>query len=469
MAWNTETNKWTPPSTGWTGTGTQDVWAQFLASHPEVAKMGALEKQKAFTDWWGTTGGNQAREQWQTAYAPWQETLAGWQGNVDRQASFTGILPSAPTFSGIQNARDLQLYGEGGTGGLYGLMSSLAAESAAGGAQYETGWEEAYAPQAGFKDAVARATWLEEQRVVQKGLQDRLVEMQANPTQVTPEQSKMIRGLQREQEIAARKQAESMYQETGSYATLQRATDELNRAAVNDAAKMQMEMALQNFSMALSTAEQQSNTLMREIEAGTKSFNDYVQAKQAGVTAALNAYERQASLVMQEAEQRLNTAQTQFRNDMTLYTQAKDEFDKSIIALNAQGDLILQAAAQAMGGTTDMETEINEYYESILQPLAESANTTALIETGAADANAAGSSFAINAVMTALGVILLFTPFSAVGAALIGVGATGLSKVDYSALARGGATPEEQTTGEGGPIDYGNPVIPPEGAGVTNW
>jgi hypothetical protein len=455
MAWDAGKNTWTTPGNTFDA---YSLWEDYLKQNPSISSLSGLEKQKAFNEWWGTGGGGAAwRSAWGAEYAPWQETITGQMNDPDRpQGSFSGRdMPVAPSFTGLQTSRDTQLYGAEGDEGLYGLMNALAKELAGGSGQYNDEWSSAYAEQAGFDTPEARDKWLQEQRAQQTALQDQLA-YQAKPEnamEISPEQQKLIRGQQREQEAKARKQAEAMYQETGSYAVLQRASDELNRASVNDALKSQMEMALQNYSTTLSAVGQQTETLMREVEAGTQSFKYYVDAKQTGITNALVAYQAEAEGVLRQYEQNFNAVQTGFSNDLALYTQAETDWKDAQDAWNAQYDQMVLAAAAAMGGANVSEAELN-YYNEMITTLANEANTDTLIETAGDEHKGANAATAGGAVLVAIGFIMM-----------VGFGWTGVGAIAGATIAGSGATMFATNVGKTGAVETGGGNITPESTG----
>lgn len=412
MAWNTADNTWSSPG-GWQTPAWDTVFAQFNAENPDAASATGQQRAKKFIDWWNRKGSSLIGNAWETANTAWQQTYDAWLADPDRTSTFqyTGSLkmpelppaltmPDAIDFSGINAWREQQLYGvddlntpqDESQTGIYDIIENILNELGAGAAQYNDEWLDQYAAQAGFTDPEAREAWLSEARAQQQRYMDNQTAMLENlqNNRVTEEQQKAIRQAMVDQEAQARRQAERSYQETGSYATLQRASDEINRSQVADTVKMQMEMALQNFSAAQSAVGQQTDVLMREVEAGTKSFNDYVNAKQFGLNAALSTWQQRAANVLSEAQQRVNELQQQYQNAVTAaqgqyaadmqqyeaqvaayeadYARQLAEFNRTQDFVNAQGELILAAWAQALGYGTALEAT-NAYYNAYIQPM----------------------------------------------------------------------------------------------------
>jgi hypothetical protein len=458
MAWNTENNTWTAP-TSWTASGPSatSLISQFYTATPGAASMTGQQRYAAFQNWW-QGGGNQAvMDAWNTEHNAWNTTYEQWQGDSDRTPfAYSGDYtnPTAPDFGSATSWQDAQLYGgddpntaEVETGeGIYAAIEDIAAELAKGSEQYNTEWMDQYAEQAGFADPEARKAWLEEARRLQTEYQDKVKAMVDDPTAVTPEQKKAIRSQQIEQEAQARRQAEKMYQETGSYAALQRASDELNRAAINDAYKMQMETALQNYSAALNATSQQTDIVMREVESGNASFRDYVNAKQTGLTAAMQMWQGRISQVIEQANQRIQLAQQNFDNDRALYEadykQELAEYSALQDTLDAQGAAIQAAERQAMGEGNALDA-MNQYYNMVLQPIVDQWNAevvppgdsldgTTTQETGWSSV----SGYIIGALLVAFGALVGFATFwtgagAAFGGAIAAAG-TGLITAEAS-------------------------------------
>ena len=360
MAWNVDTNTWTTPAEGGTfgAPAWADIWAQYVSAHPEASgTWNAGQNAVNFSTWWAGPGQQYFMNQWNQAWDPWNETLQGWLTDSD----WSTPAPEAPDLGQITDWSNAQLYGTDGEGGIYSFMEALAAELAAGGQQYYGESRDLFAKNAGFENAEELQAWLDTQGEIQSQFQ----ETSLHP-ELSGDQRKALNAQMREAEANARKQAERMYQETGSLATLQRASDELNRANVSDSFKMQLEMERENFARALSGVSQQTDIIMREVEAGERSFANYVDAKQRGVAGALASWQERAAQVLRDAEMQIGAATGQYQMDL-----AQWQADRA--ALENEGQRIREAAALAMGVPVDMLNNLsevmNQYWQTTLQPM----------------------------------------------------------------------------------------------------
>lgn len=314
-----------------TGGGTFDPWAIFEANNP------GKEKTAANMTAWLAAGGEQILH---NAYS---EGWAAWNDAMQQNA------PGVVNYDDLMAGQNDQLYGTAAnpTGGIYDFMQALQDEMAAGAGQYQQAWSQSYATNAGFGTPEERDAWLKQQRDLQaqfqQGMQD--------PT-LSAEQQKAVRAQAIEAEARARKQAEAMFQETGSYAVLQRASDELNRANVNDSFKQTLELERENFARALSGVNQQTDIIMREVESGEKSFAYYVEAKQRGVAAALQAWQDRAALVLQETQQKIGVRQS--------------EYESEVQAWQIEADAIHRAAVIAMGGDENWINYYSQFVDSVV-------------------------------------------------------------------------------------------------------
>lgn len=379
-----------------------DVWSLF-----EEANPGQARTAENFRNWW-SNGGQEAVAD---AYN------SNWQQWADLETQVLQNQPDAINFDDIMAGQNTQLYGgvddpntpqDESAGGIYDFMQALQDEMAAGAAQYQNAWSQSYATNAGFGTPEERDAWLKQQRdlqaMFQQGMQD--------PT-LSAEQQKAVRAQRVEAEAQARKQAEAMFQETGSYAVLQRASDELNRANVNDAFKQTLELERENFARALSGVNQQTEIIMREVESGEKSFAYYVEAKQRGVAAALQGWQDRASMVLQETQQKIGVRQQEYDNEMA--------------AWQAEADAIHRAAVLAMGGEKDVNDFLSETYDLYMVPLlqAEEAAQEAAAAQSAADQSARTTGFSIFAIIIGVGLIASGVG-AGWGAAVLGAGLNGL-------------------------------------------
>lgn len=441
MAWNAASNTWSAPGTSFDAPEWNDIYNKLKQKYSNWDSMTGQQKTNAFQTWWSNEGSQNWTNAWQEARQPWQDLYNDWledQGGT----KWGGEQPETPDLGAVDQWAQEQLYGAGDSNGIMDMLSQLAGEASGGGEQYRGDWMNEYASQAGFDTPEARETWLAEQRANQTDLQGIVQGYAENPTQITPEQQKLIREQQRTMEEAARKQAIASYQETGSYATLQRASDELNKASVDQALKSQMEMANQNFATALAAANQQTEMLMREVEAGEQSFMYYVQAKQQGVQTALAAWQAQADVVMAQAEQKMYAMQTEFGNEQGQYEQAYQEWQDAKAALDRQGDLIMAASAEAMGGSTDMLAEMNEWYSAIMQPMIDQWEGEIEAEASEGDRKRAGGNIAGGILLIGLGIIVgIATGWTGIGAGA-GAGLVGLGGTMFSTGLGAAATPK---------------------------
>ena len=470
--WNSETNTWSNPTGGnWQAPAWNDVWSAFLKDNPGAENDTGQNKKKKFTNWWQITGSGMIAGAWNAGNTAWDTVWSAWNTDPDRMAQFTspadlvrpttssyfGEVPLAPDNSDILDWQTAQLYGadvddpntpQDETQGIYDAVEALATELSAGSAQYNDEWLAQYAEQAGFTDPEARQAFLEAARAALIAYQAERDKYVTDSTSITPEQQKMIRQQQAEQEAKARKQAETMYQETGSYAALQRASDELNRSSVDQAVKLQMEMALQNFAAAQSAVNQQTDLIFREVEAGNASFRDYVNAKQTGLNAAMNMWQQRASQVMDEANQKMAAAQATFDNAMKTYNagverygqdmatyqweydQAKDEFYRVQDLINTYGQAIKDAQVIAMGYTKLLEAT-NAYWDAYVAPMISQWEDEIVTEEDNFVTGSSGGDLSvfISAIAIAIGFILLFTPLAGLGGTLLAGGITNATGV----------------------------------------